>query len=159
MNQLNKKFKLFSLIFSPPTEETLNEIKKLGLDELSEESKKILLETDPQELLIEYTRTFINAFPKVPCPPYESYYKEGVVYGESSVQVEKIYRSHGLIYDYKSEPPDHISVELEFLALKEDIEFLERLKKWIPLFTKCVKENSRMYAPLARDLEDFIMSL
>ena len=159
MNQLNKKFKLFSLIFSPPTKETLEEIKKLGLEGLSEESRRILLETDQQELLIEYTRTFINAYPKVPCPPYESYYREGVVYGEASVQVEKIYRNHGLIYDYKSEPPDHISVELEFLAIEEDIEFLERVKKWVPLFTKCVKENSKIYASLAIDLEKFIKSL
>jgi len=143
MQQLNKNFKLFSLIFSPPTKDVLEEIKKMDLSILSEESRKVLQETDPKELMIEYTRVFINAFPRVPCPPYESYYKEGTVYGESSVQVEKIYRQHNLVYDYKSEPPDHISVELEFLALTEDSSFLTRLKSWVPKFIECVKNNSK----------------
>lgn len=149
-------FKIFSLIFSLPTEEIIEELKRMDIPVLSEESKKILKETDLEKLKIEYTRVFVNAFPKVPCPPYESYYREGNVYGETSIQVEKIYKQHGLKYSYEGEPPDHISVELEFMALKNDQKFLERLKQWIPKFTECVKKNSEIYAPIAKDLENFI---
>jgi len=149
-----KAFKFFSLVFSYPTEETLREMEELA-EELSEYSEivKKLREVDLETLQTEYTRLFVSSYPTLECPPYESYYKEGQVYGEASVEVRDIYERRGLEYTYISEPPDHISVELEFLALTGDKEFFERMKGWIFKFTRRVRERSEIYGEAARELE------
>ena len=151
---MNDLLKLFSLIFSYPNEETIKEsieiASKLGLKELKEELENI----DLNKLQIEYTRLFVNTFPKIPCPPYESYYVEGQVYGNSSISAKKYYAKHGLVFDYASEPADHVSVELEFLALTCDKQFIKRFNKWFPIFAKCVKRHSKyFYGPVL----DFIL--
>jgi nitrate reductase assembly molybdenum cofactor insertion protein NarJ len=153
-------FKLFSLIFSYPSEEVLEEIKSM-VENLPE--FKVLLEqffkVDLETLQTEYTRLFISTFPTLVCPPYESYYREGLVYGDTSVEVREIYERHGLKYTYESEPPDHISVELEFLSITNSREFLRRLKEWVFDFTERVKKNSTVYGVFAEELEKFLERL
>jgi TorA maturation chaperone TorD len=68
----------------------------------------------------EYVRLFINALPEVPCPPYGSFYLEGALMGESTVQVRNLYLSYGFQTD---EMADHVAVELEFLALLASLSF------------------------------------
>jgi TorA maturation chaperone TorD len=102
-----------------------------------------------QNLQGEYVRLFINALPEVPCPPYGSFYLEGALMGESTVQVSNLYLSYGYQTD---EMADHIAVELEFLALLatlSEIEaapgdydsLLDHLRSWTPEFFDCVQEN------------------
>ena len=152
-------FKLFSLIFSYPDEDTIHRITELSSEFPELEELSLFREDNMEELQHEFTKTFISAHPSTPCPPYESYYREGIVYGESSVEVRKIYESRGLKYSYESEPPDHISVELEYLSIDFDIDFLNRLKEWIFEFTKCVKSNSKVYGIFAEKLEKFLKEL
>ncbi|ADC64309.1 cytoplasmic chaperone TorD family protein [Ferroglobus placidus DSM 10642] len=149
-----KIFKLFSLIFSFPTEETINEMRKL-VEEIPEYSHVVeeLTKMSLKDLQTEYTRLFVSSYPTLKCHPYESFYREGLVYGESTVEVREIYESRGLKYTYLSEPPDHVSVELEFLALTDDQEFFNRMKEWIFKFTERVKKHSKVYDLAAEELE------
>jgi nitrate reductase assembly molybdenum cofactor insertion protein NarJ len=109
-----------------------------------------------EELETEYTRLFISAFPALPCPPYESFYREGVVYGKTSVDVREIYNSHGFDYVYEGEPPDLLSVELDFLSMTDESAFLNRFKEWVFEFTKRVKNSSGIYGVCAQELESFL---
>jgi nitrate reductase assembly molybdenum cofactor insertion protein NarJ len=157
-------FKLFSLIFSYPSQEVLEEIKQMteNYPELASGLKSAiekLVNVKIDELQTEYTRLFVSSHPTLLCPPYESYYREGIVYGNASVEVREIYESHGLDYVFEGEPPDHISVELDFLAITGDKKFVDRLKEWVFDFTRRVKENSDIYGIFAEELEKYLDSL
>ncbi len=154
---MEKRFRFFSLIFSYPSEKILEELESLSR-EIPEYSKIVeMLKTHTlEELQTEYTRLFITDHPTLTCPPYESYYREGSVYGNASVEVREIYESHGLEYNFEGEPPDHISVELEFIALTGDREFLNRMKEWVFYFADKVKESSEIYGLSAEELKRLI---
>lgn len=151
-------YRYFSLIFSYPTEENLREIREVsttgGFTGLR--SNEALTSVSLEEAQAEYTRMFISAYPALLCPPYESYYREGLVYGNSSIEAGEWYREHGLDFTYEGEPPDHLSVELEFLAITESRAFLEKLREWICKFTERAKANSKIYGVCAEDLENFL---
>ncbi len=152
------RYRYFSLLFSYPTEETLRQIRDLsGTGDVARLRSRDALEVAPlEDVQAEYTRMFISAYPKLLCPPYESYYREGLVYGSSTVATGEWYRKQGLDFMLEGEPPDHLSVELEFLAILEDRAFLEKLREWIYQFTERVKNNSAIYGRCAEDLEDFL---
>ncbi len=56
----------------------------------------------------------------------------------------------------KEEPPDHISVKLDFLAESGDKDFLDRMRQWVPQFTKRVKECSAVFGVFAGELEELL---
>jgi putative dimethyl sulfoxide reductase chaperone len=151
-------YRYFSILFSYPTEENVREIRKLsrtgGVTGLR--SGEALSSVPLEEVQAEYTRLFISTYPKLLCPPYESCYREGLVYGNSSIEVGEWYKKYGLDFICDSEPPDLLSVELEFLAIIRDRAFLEKLREWIYKFTERVKNNSNIYNTCAEDLEDFL---
>ncbi len=151
-------YRYFSLMFSFPTEETLNGIRALSpaADDAGLHAGKALETATLEELQTEYTRLFISAYPKLLCPPYESYYREGVVYGNSSIEVAEWYRKSGLDFACEGEPADLVSAELDFLALTGDLAFLVRLKEWIFEFTGRVKEHSTLYGAAAAELESLL---
>ncbi|MGE5173022.1 MAG: molecular chaperone [Betaproteobacteria bacterium] len=152
-------YRYFSLIFSYPTEQNRRDLGKLSLVEgvAGLRSAEILGAVSLEELQAEYTRLFISAYPKLICPPYESYYREGIVYGNSSIEVGEWYQKRGLDFICEGEPADIVSAELEFLAITNDGPFLRRMKKWIFEFTGNVKQNSTIYGPCADELEKFLM--
>ena len=154
-------YRYFSLLFAYPTEETLGQIRDMtrNMDVAGLRSRGALESVPLEEIQAEYTRMFISAYPQLLCPPYESYYREGIVYGNSSVAAREWYRRHGLDFSLEGEPPDHLSVELEFLAIMEDRAFLEKLGEWIYQFTERVKKNSTLYGRCAEDLEDFLKNV
>jgi len=99
----------------------------------------------------EYVRLFINALPEVPCPPYGSVYLEGSLMSSSTVRLRRIYQAYG--FDCM-EMPDHLSVELEFLAVlaalgdqpesRDDYaEVLNHLRAWTPEFFRRVDHHDR----------------
>ncbi len=152
-------YRYFSLIFSYPTEENRRELGKLSTAEgvAGLRSAEILGAVVLEELQAEYTRLFISAYPKLLCPPYESYYKEGIVYGNSSIEVKEWYRKCCLDFICEGEPADVVSAELEFMAITNNGPFLRRMKQWIFEFTGKVKQNSTLYGPCAGELETFVM--
>jgi len=123
---------------------------------------------------IEFTRLFISAYPKVPCPPYESFYKEGRLMGDCAMELRELY--HAFNIDVVREMPDNVSVELEFMGLLTRMEsfaergnFVEILKveedmlrkhltSWIPRFSSCVIKEAKVefYRRAALLLKRFI---
>ncbi|HUI45843.1 MAG TPA: molecular chaperone TorD family protein [Nitrospirota bacterium] len=152
-------YRYFSLIFSYPTEENRRELGKLSMTEgvAGLHSAEILGAVTLEELQAEYTRLYISAYPTLLCPPYESYYREGIVYGNSSVEVGEWYQKRGLDFTCEGEPADVVKAELEFLAITNDGPFLKRMKEWIFKFTQNVKLNSTLYGPCADELEAYLM--
>lgn len=63
----------------------------------------------------EYVRLFVNDFPVLCAPPYESFYQEGRVMGKAAVDCRSIYAADGLALQEKGELPDHIVSQLEYL--------------------------------------------
>lgn len=81
---------------------------------------------DPRtDLAVDYARVFLSAgvYEGVSANPYESIYtsEEGLIMQDARDQVRAIYISQGLGVDEAHNlPDDHISFELEFLALMSD---------------------------------------
>ena len=101
----------------------------------------------------EHTRLFINAYPHVPCPPYESAYREGELLGAAAEQVDVLYREWGLVVE--GEQVDHVAAELEFVAFLLTLDTPEarnaaetftrdHLARWVPRFAEDVIRESRL---------------
>ena len=71
-----------------------------------------------ETLEVEFTRLFVNAYPKTPLPPYEAVQRgEGGLWGESTLDVVRSYAEAGLKYTRAhGVAPDHLSAEMEFAA-------------------------------------------
>ena len=131
------------------------------------------LKSEPlEEVQYEYTRLFVNGYPKTACPPYESVYREGTMLGESAMNVYLIYQDWGPEVS-GDEAGDHLAVMLEFLyylaslrdvadddkklkAVEEAIEgfWKDYLRPWLPQFAGDLTESAKMpfYAKLGNML-------
>lgn len=130
------------------------------------------------ELLVEYNRLFLGPGTLL-CPPYGSIYLDGTVMGPSTLDVVRRYRGEGLKADASwKEPPDHIALEIAFMAalaaryhhaalssaqpealtlLRAQHDFLSRhLGHWGPQFAEKLAENASL--PLYRFLASFLSS-
>ncbi len=134
--------------------EALSGDSSLFLDDLRKATREIDLrsETQLEELLWEYTRLFIGPY-KLPCPPWESVYTspKRLMMQDAAGQVQALYGEAGLAVNSNDVMPDHIGVELNFLAIllqrahaatgdnKQTIgigAILDgHLLKWVPQFT------------------------
>ena len=138
------------------------------------------LEQDPAELaadlLPEYTRLLRGILKDYgPPPPYESLYRGDNLMGDVTVWVTQSYRDAGFEDIYpEAGPPDHIGVELRFLALlcfresealssgdeavatryrEHQCNFIERhLMAWVPALAEKLIAQSRapFYTAVAR---------
>lgn len=156
------------------TDEKLDEYFESFHQFLSGEKEEIAL-----DMSREYTRLFINGFPRVVAPPYGSVYldKEGLVFGKTTAEVLQFY--HGAGFTLKEEIgdlPDHIAHELEFMGIltaqeadtagaekvgleETQMNFLSRyLLSWIPAFCERIRKDSRsaFYRTLANLTGEFI---
>ncbi|MCL4371663.1 MAG: molecular chaperone TorD family protein [Chloroflexi bacterium] len=106
-----------------------------------------------EQLQGEHTRLFINAYPHVPCPPYESVYRDGELLGQAAEEMDVLCRRWGLSVD--GEEVDHAGVELEFTSFLLTIgspeamataeHFLvEHLRSWLPRFAGDMVRESRL---------------
>lgn len=110
------------------------------------------------ELEAEYNRLFVGPLPPL-AHPYESVYRtaEGMVMGDCTLDVFQTYAEEGFVLstEYK-DLPDHVAVELEYMALlcqreaearvegletvvsrlqkKESVFLEEHLGRWLPQF-------------------------
>jgi nitrate reductase assembly molybdenum cofactor insertion protein NarJ len=154
-------YQYFSLIFSYPTAELLNDIRERSRSEdfADFHSHEGIGGISVEEAQAEYTRLFISAYPALLCPPYESFYREGILYGQSSIETGEWYEKSGLRFACEGEPADLLSVELDFLALTNDGLFLARMKEWVFGFIERVKQHSTLYGPCAMELETFLQQV
>lgn len=176
---MNKEFcRIFSLIFHRPDREFtrylrngfIKDIEFLDNDAIAGFSNFLEENRDKDDeefynlIAVEYTRLFITAIPGLPCPPYESIYREDTVMGNSTLGVIDSYSRAGLkVMENFHDLPDHIAVELEFLyylASNENTEaydsfIREHFSKWVPKFCEEVEKNDRVgfYRNAARVLE------
>ncbi len=76
-----------------------------------------------KELEIEYSRLFLGPFSLL-VPPYESCFREERrAMGETTMAVARLYKKAGFVVDsWFKEPPDHIALELSFLAELDELE-------------------------------------
>ncbi|MDR5710232.1 MAG: molecular chaperone TorD family protein [Armatimonadota bacterium] len=150
------------------------------------ESLLRLLAEEPPELFAlqeEYVRLFGIEWRGPRCPPYASWYLDPDALGiRIRGELVREYASAGLVPAPEgSEPPDHLSVELEFMAClcgreaeawqrawtKEAVEllrrewgFLERyLNPWIPDFARRLREEevAAVYRAGAAACEAFVL--
>jgi TorA maturation chaperone TorD len=134
-----------------------------------------------ETLNIEYMWLFVNAFPNLWSPPYESYYREGRMMGRAAMDCLSVYKTDGLVLTQKPELPDHIVTQLEYLhflclAQMEALEngdsdlrqhlrdkkrkFYERhIISWVPDFCIQVRSHSRVnfYSVMSRLLKNFTL--
>lgn len=106
-----------------------------------------------EPLQMEHTRLFVNAIPTVVAPPYGSVYlsADGMLYGPSAEKTKRYYQEQGFDLAGEADIPDHISHELEFLALlaaegkrAEEERFLaQHFRPWFPRFQARVVQESR----------------
>lgn len=152
-------FDFFSYVFTYPNEATLELVSAAAASTRAPWASvcaEALLRTDLRQLQCEYTRLFVSGFPTALCPPYESFYREGILYGAAATEVRECYRAAGYEFTSASQPPDWLAAELEFVALTGDDAFLRRLCEWVPGFAARVAEHSHQYGPCARELEKFL---
>jgi len=140
--------------------------------------------TDPASLCRDlepaYIRLFISSREGVTAPLYQSCYEfeNAPLMGPPALEMEKRFQSKGLSLDkHLHEPPDHISVELEYLyfllhrgwdrkdgtLLAEAVSFADVMLSWINrLREKLAGETRCLFYPLAVSLLvsilDFIAS-
>ena len=121
-------FKLLAACFYEPDkqlfiEEELGEKLELLLTHLSPNSvaaarrmKSALKELEQSRLSIDHAALFVGPFELI-AAPYGSIYveKKRTVMGESTLKTAQFYQDAGLSVDVK-EPPDHISIVLEFMS-------------------------------------------
>ncbi len=115
---------------------------------------------------------FINLFNEGQVPNYESYYRE-LIYKEIPIAVDLLHVQHfywaaGVAIEEEFDlPPDHVSMELIFMSylveqnlLELQIEFLKRLREWLPLFCDNVYEKAKtdFYKEVATSLKEFVLS-
>ena len=137
------------------------------------------------EWRVEFTRLFIGP-EHLPSPPYEACYREkledgsfGYLMGETTIAVKNLYREAGLEVK-PTQMPDHISAELEGMALFTSMEVEawekenktavlrtmqfeqrllgEHLTKWVPAFCQDVRTSaqSNYYKALALLTESYV---
>jgi putative dimethyl sulfoxide reductase chaperone len=186
--ELSKILALLSnLYLCRPTKEAVENWKALlsenwfdPLSELKEAIDNIDLnsEQELEDLLWEYTRLFIGPY-KLLCPPWESVYMspKRLMMQEACDEVVGVYAEMGLAIDNPDVMPDHIGVELNFLAVLHGKmmsdqggtssyvdtakRFLdEHLLRWVPQFTIDMEEaaDSALYKSLAEVTRIFIMA-
>ncbi len=124
-----------------PTLQLLNADLDLSPPNQEGEDLSLLSSTDLQA---EYVRLFINGPGGVAAPPYASIYiqNSGLLRQQGYDEAIAMYRKIGLESAVDDESPDHISIELAFLALlldqnkyQEAGSFLQdHLSQWYPAF-------------------------
>jgi TorA maturation chaperone TorD len=135
----------------------------------------------------QYVALFVAAKPAVLCPPFESYFRgDGVApAGEILAGLGREYREFGMqLASSVSEPPDHIAIELEFMAVlcgheadgwedaeqtgnvpssQEQVQHRQRaflaghLGAWLPAFAMTLEAAApdSVYSRIARGLVQF----
>lgn len=170
---MNERFYLPGLI----SDEELSEGFKL-VREFVEKSKDKAIDELHKDLVGEYTLLFIGPH-RLPVQPYESWWVDGKLMGESLLKVKQVYRKAGIakVNEY-AEPEDHIAFELRFMhylceeelsadteeriaeCLNMQKEYLnDHLLRWVPDFCDALIECelSDFYKGIARLTRGFIL--
>ncbi len=123
-----------------------------------------------ENLQVEYTRLFISAVGGAEAPPYGSVYlsNSGMLFNEATEEVHDYYRQKGFQLASEDQAADHISNELEFLALltandmlDDEKEFLEKyFRPWFCQFQDKIIESAELpyYVIIAKLISFFTVT-
>lgn len=175
-----RDYELLSLAFSYPGENLFVAIKEGAFGDVF--GKTAPIPETIEELEVEYCRLFVGPG-VVEVPPYESIYRateleiqKGLVMGDVAFEVQNKYKKAGLaIKKDFTDMPDHIAVEILFVAYLEAMEssnpgqnylehkdqfMKEHLGVWVPNFIDAIKRKGHhpWYIYVAGLLEDTIMT-
>lgn len=123
-------------------------------------------------LLDEYERLFVGPGP-VPCPPYESFWREDVpidirrsLMGPCTADLGQLYGRLGLeLAPASGEMPDHVAVELEAFAYALGTEeavpvavslWSDHLRRWLPRLCRAVAHEAEV--AFYRDLAELTLA-
>ncbi|GEM_PF-1387729 len=115
-----------------------------------------------EALRVEYTRLFINHFPHLPAPLYQSFYLEQELYGTVTGEIQDIYHKNGFTLSRQlREPPDHLAIALEFMyrliegerdEAVQELFLRKHLLSWIELLSERVHDSAKLpFYPLITD--------
>ncbi len=176
-------YKLASLLAQKPTRQLLAEARdaaqqlatRCGGSQSTARLAELLSDAKPEDLEIEYTRLFVNAHPRLECPPYETVYVEHArrLMGRSGIALAHLMDEAGLkVAESFAEPPEHVAAELEFMAYLVYLEltgearaaelqerlYREHLSHWIPEYAGCLRKAARhpLYKAYADLLDELI---
>lgn len=165
MNASPETLRLFSGLLASPGSDSLEVLRELAgehawLGEPVAELEKMPLE----EWQAEHARLFISGHPKTVCPPFESAFMGGAMFGAACDQLGDLYQRAGLQAD--GAPPDYLGTQLECAAwlMEQGCEhskallqelWTEHLADWVPRFSAGLQAESglSLYRQLGRQLE------
>ena len=101
----------------------------------------------------EHTRLFVNGFPSTPCPPFESAYRDGHLFGARVDELEDLYGRLGV--ESSGAPADFLGTLLECAAwleaepgaryaLRHEL-WHGHLAHWLPRFCADLERHSRIH--------------
>ncbi len=180
-------FRFLAALFLRPPDETLSDFNESHLKELRAVFKNnpgmkyfeefLAKKTDLRPEREDYENLFLIPASRY-VHPYESVYleKNGLLWGETTMQVKSLYDRVGFLHE-EYEVPDHIGVELLFMSAlcdEEDklsdnvgakksrelqVEFLEKhLSRWVDELTDNIKKSSStpLYHGLAEMTREYV---
>lgn len=157
--------RLFGGLLASPGHGSLEVLRELaGEHAWLGESLADLEKTPLEEWQAEHARLFISGHPKTVCPPFESVFLNGAMFGESCDLLADLYRRAGL--EAEGAPPDYLGTMLECAAwlmeqrcdqsnaLLQEL-WNEHLAAWVPGFGASLQAESGLliYRQLGRRLE------
>lgn len=143
---------LLAMLLAQPADDALEALKDLlpqapWLSEAVAELERLPLERWQGE----HTRLFVNGYPKTPCPPFESAYRQGHMGGTAAGDLEALYLRVGLAST--GAPADFLGTLLEcaaMLAERGDSDsklcelWDEHLVRWAPRFADDLEAHGRL---------------
>jgi len=157
-----QRIRVLAALLSMPEDDALAALRDMQQTAPWLESSLPELERMPLEhWQAEHTRLFISAYPKTPCPPYESAYRQGTMGGTSASELAQLYRRAGLRAD--DVPADYLGTMLEcasYLAeqgiddlLRELVD--DHLAFWVPRFARDLQDQARLdlYRALGQQIQ------
>jgi TorA maturation chaperone TorD len=164
MNASPETLRLLSGLLASPGIESLGVLRELAGEHawLGESIAELGL-TSLEEWQAEHGRLFISGHPKTVCPPFESAFRGGAMFGVACDQLGDFYRRAGL--QAEGAPPDYLGTLLECAAFlleqpcghsSELLQELwrEHLAAWLPRLGSVLQQESRLllYRQLGQQL-------
>lgn len=161
-----ESMRLLSGLLASPDGDSLDVLRELALEYRWLNPALDELENLPlEEWQAEHTRLFISGHPKTACPPFESAFLGGMMFGAASDKLGDLYRRAGLQAEGAS--ADYLGTMLECAAwlqeqpcehsrgLLQEL-WTDHLAMWAPRFGATLNEEGRLelYRQLGREIKD-----
>ncbi|MDD5242342.1 MAG: molecular chaperone TorD family protein [Sulfuricella sp.] len=166
MNASPETLRLLSGLLASPSIESLGVLRELAGEHAWLGEPIVELEQMPlEEWQAEHARLLISGHPKTVCPPFESAFLSGAMFGAACDRIGDLYRRAGL--QAEGAPPDYLGTLLECAAwlMEQDCDhgntllqelWSEHLAAWAPQFGTVLQTESglQLYRQLGRQLEN-----